>query len=179
MPEVDFRDWFGKSTVVDAAGEPLAMYRGTMNSHPGPYNDNGLVFLTPSEDFAKNYARGGTMHVLHVRCEKPFDASRGEGLALWKQFVAETRAESWAMQGSDRGGLPYWTQEPQLRAWLDAKGVDYDGIWFAESDRTASLAVRSIDQVQDVALRAGVDPVIQKAEQAKAFLSAATQSPRP
>lgn len=177
--EKAFRDWFGKSTVVDDAGEPIAMYRGTVNPHPKPFNDDGLVFLTASEDFARNYARGGTMHVLHVRCEKPFDASRGQGLALWKEFVAETGAESWATQGSDRGALPYWTQETKVRAWLDAKGVDYDGIWFAESNHTASLAVRSIDQVQDAALRHAVDPAIHNAEQAKAFLSTTIKSPRP
>ena len=177
--EKAFRNWFGKSTVVDDAGDPLVMYRGTMNPHPKPFNEDGLVFLTASEDFARKYARGGTMHVLHVRCEKPFDASRGQGLALWKEFVAETGAESWATQGSDRGALPYWTQESKVRAWLDARGVDYDGIWFAESDHTASLAVRSIDQVQEVSLRTAIDPAIQNAEQAKAFLSMETRNPRP
>lgn len=152
-PHDAFQTWFGKSTVVDAAGEPMVMHRGSPNPNAEAYNADAMVFLTASETFAAHYGKGGKVHHFHVRCEKPFDASRGAGHALWKQFEQETGAQSWAMQGTDRGALPYWTQEHLLRTWLDAKGVDYDGIWFGESNHTASLAVRSLDQVQDMALR--------------------------
>lgn len=143
-----FTRWFGKSVMVDNAGSPLTLYRGSYQVNGAAYNDNAMIFVTESREFAAHYARHGYFHELHVRCEKPFDASRGAGLRLWKEFAAETAQESWASAGSDRGALPYWTREQPLRAWLDAKSIDYDGIWFAESNRTASLALKSLDQVQ-------------------------------
>lgn len=96
--EEEFHDWFRKSTVVDAAGEPTTVHRGSMNAGGAPYGKDGLVFLTASEDLAKIYARQekGHLYHFHVRCEKRFDASRREGLTLWKQFVVETGAQSWA-----------------------------------------------------------------------------------
>lgn len=159
-----FSEWFGKSTMVDDSGAPLTLYRGSYHANGAAYNDNAMVFVTATREFAENYARHGYFHELHVRCEKPFDASRGAGLQLWKEFVAETKQESWASAGSDRGALPYWTMEQPLRAWLDAKGIDYDGIWFAESNRTASLALKSLDQIQII------DPLRSRAIMARDML---------
>lgn len=143
-----FKHWFGNSTIVDEHGRPQVMYRGTSHPNAEAYNEKALIFLSPDQEFAEHYARGGKVHPLYVRAEHPFDASRGEGLHLWREFVRETSAEAWASQGTPRGALPYWTLEPQLRAWLDTKGVNYDAIWFAESNGSASLAVRDVRQLK-------------------------------
>ena len=143
-----FRDWFGGSKIVDEAGEPVVMYRGTQNANAEAYDGNALIFLSPRRNTAEVYANGGALYEVYAKVEQPFDASRGEGLKLWKQFVAETNAASFASGRSDRGTLPFWTVEPDLRRWLDAKGVEYDGIYFAENDGSHSLAVRRIEQIK-------------------------------
>lgn len=135
--------------LSDASGAPIKMYRGSPNVDPAPRNKDALVFLTANRDFAQNYAKGpnGRVHEFNVVLEKPFDASRGEGLKLWKQFVRDTDSPSWSSVGTDRGALPNWTMEPQLREWLARNKIDHDGIWFGESNGTASLAVPSMSQL--------------------------------
>jgi GGDEF domain-containing protein len=143
-----FRRWFGDSKVVDENGNPKIMYRGTQNPNAAAFSDKALIFLTEKKDFAYIYGRGGTVYPVYAAVRKPFDASRGEHYSMWKQFVLETGTPSWAVARSDRGALPLWTIEPELRQWLDAKGVDYDGIYFAENDGSSSLAVRKIEQLK-------------------------------
>ena len=133
--------------ILDDSGAPMRLFRGSKNPGGAPYNKDGWVFLTPDRSFAENYARGGSMYEFTAKAERPFDASRGEGRELWKQFEKETNAPSWALAGTSRGALPYWTMEPKLREWLNAKGITPDAIWFAESTGTPSLAVRRMDQL--------------------------------
>lgn len=135
--------------LSDASGAPTRMYRGSPNVDPSPPSKDALVFLTGSKEFAQNYAKGpnGKVHEFNVSMERPFDASRGEGYKLWKQYVSETNAPSWSSVGTDRGALPVWNIEPQLREWLAKKKIDHDGIWFGESNGTASLAVPSMSQL--------------------------------
>ncbi|QUO26134.1 hypothetical protein KEH57_04180 [Burkholderia cenocepacia] len=154
-----FKRWFGNSRAVDGDGKPLVFYRGSRNAGAEPYNDRAMIFLTRDPAFASNYARDGAVFPVYARVERPFDASRGEGLKLWREFVQDTNAPSYATARSDRGALPFWTMEPELRRWLDAKGVDYDGIYFAENDGKSSLAVRSMQQIKSaIGNRGTFDP---------------------
>lgn len=161
-PQVDtpeFRRWFGDSKVVDADGKPLVMYRGSQNENAAPYSDGGLIFLTTDKNFASNYATNGAVYPLYVKSSNPFDASRGRGIELWKRFEKETNAQSWALARSDRGALPYWTIEPELRRWLEKNDVEYDSIWFAESNGSSSLAVRNPTQIKSAVGNSGAfDP---------------------
>ncbi|MCA8017724.1 LPD38 domain-containing protein [Burkholderia metallica] len=154
-----FKRWFGKSRAVDEGGKPLVFYRGTRNEGAEPYSDHAMIFLTRDPAFASNYARDGAVFPVYAKVERPFDASRGEGLKLWREFVQETNAPSYASARSERGALPLWTIEPELRRWLDAKGIDYDGIYFAENDGKSSLAVRSMQQIKSaIGNRGTFDP---------------------
>ena len=151
-----FKAWFGDwekdpanaSKVVDeATGEPLVMYRGSGNQNAGPYNDDAMIFLSGHKEVAEAYAsHGGIVHELYVCAKKPFDASRGDGYELWKQYAKETNAPSYVSMGTERGALPVWMQEKPLRKWLDKKGIDYDAIYFSENDRKSSLAVLSANK---------------------------------
>ncbi|ABM32958.1 hypothetical protein QRO10_06015 [Paracidovorax citrulli] len=146
-----FKKWFGDSKVTESGkpgGRPLVMYRGSPNENAAPSRPGALIFLSPDPAFAEHYAAGGATYPLYVKAERPFDASRGEGLALWRKYAEETGAASWATSGTERGALPVWQQEPELRKWLDRAGVQYDGIWFAESNGGASLAVLAQAQVK-------------------------------
>ena len=154
-----FKKWFGDSKVVDADGKPLVMYRGSQNENAAPYSDGGLIFLTTDKNFASNYATNGAVYPLYVKSSNPFDASRGRGIELWKRFEKETNAPSWALARSDRGALPYWTIEPELRRWLEKNDVEYDSIWFAESNGSSSLAVRNPTQIKSAVGNSGAfDP---------------------
>lgn len=150
------------------------MYRGSRNEGAAPLFPGALVFLAAREEFAQTYARDdGTVHRVHVRCEHPFDAARGEGRTLWRAFEQDTKTESWALAGTDRGALPFWTMEPRIRAWLDSKQVKYDGIWFAENDRSASLAVVSLDQIRIL------DPRVSRAASARTWLESRGEKASP
>ena len=54
----EFRAWFKGSKVVDADGKPLVVYHGTIHDfssfNAGQYS--GLIFLTPSKEFANDFA---------------------------------------------------------------------------------------------------------------------------
>jgi len=144
----NFWKWFADSRVVDDQGRPLVMYRGSMHENAEAFSDQALIFTTEEKEFAELYGRGGKVFSIYVKAEKPFEASRNEGIRLWNRFLDETSAPSYATAGSDRGALPFWTMEPQLRKWLDGNAIPYDGIYFAESDRSSSLAVLDIKQIK-------------------------------
>lgn len=145
-----FRDWFGASKAVDEQGAPLLMYRGTanadMSTHPA-----GMVYVSPDPSFASMYANkdGGAVFPVYVRAENVIDTSRGQGLALLKEFNAE-QGKQWFdnTAGTDRGALINWQQEQAFRHWLDSKGVEYDALWVAESNGKASLALRNVEQLR-------------------------------
>jgi hypothetical protein len=98
----------------------------------------------------------GQIFELYVKSEKPFDASRGEGLRLWKEFKEDH--DVYVTGKTERGALPHWTAELSLRKWLNARGVDYDGIYFAEDDGSYSLAVLDPTQIKSTANRGTFDP---------------------
>lgn len=143
----NFHRWFGDSKIVDKHGRPIPYYRGSKNKNAEAYNNSSMIFLSPSPEFVKNYARDGQTFKLYVKSDKPFDASRGNGYANWKKFQQETNAPSYATSSSDRGALPHWQQEYDLRNWLN-NNVDYDSIYFAESDRSHSIAVKNTNQIK-------------------------------
>ena len=144
----EFKNWFGESKVVDQSGFPQVMYRGSQHENAAPYMQNGMIFLSPSRDFAGKYASGenGKVFDLYAKAEQPFDASRGEGYQLWKEFDKEH--PEYRAVGTSRGALPFWTAERALKEWLDARGVQYDGIYFGENDGSYSLAVKSPTQIK-------------------------------
>ena len=145
----NFKAWFGDSKVVGEDGAPMVMYRGSPNEDARTYRGDGPVFVTADPSFAGHYAgSNGAVYPLYVKAERAFDASRGEGLSLWRQFTKETYSPSYASAGTERGALPIWQQEPQLREWLAKKGIEYDAIWFAESNGRASLAVNDPSQIK-------------------------------
>ncbi len=143
----NFHRWFGDSKIVDKHGRPIPYYRGSKNKNAEAYNNSSMIFLSPSPEFVKNYARDGQTFKLYVKSDKPFDSSRGNGYAIWKKFQQETNAPSYATSSSDRGALPHWQQEYDLRNWLN-NNVDYDSIYFAESDRSHSIAVKNTNQIK-------------------------------
>lgn len=148
--EANFKAWFGDSKVVDAEGKPLVLYRGTANEDGGSAPGN-LVYLSPEPSFASNYANkpGGVVMPVYARSSDVIDASRGDGLALWKEFQKE-RGKEWYddTTGTSRGALPSWQRIHEFQAWLDRRGVKYDGLWLSESNGLPSLAVRDTSQLK-------------------------------
>lgn len=93
-PQVDtpaFREWFGKSKVVDANGNPLVVYHGTGANFTvfEPSTDNA-IYMSSSPEIANEYANVDNGHVypVYVRITDPvmvtdmpkFDADRLDDL---------------------------------------------------------------------------------------------------
>lgn len=150
----EFKEWFRGSKVVDRKGNPLLMFRGTsgpkLSAYGGPKSTN-MVFVSSDREFAARYAaqfKGGRVHSLYVKSDDLIDISHGDGYLLWKRYKTEMDVPSYASVSTRDGMAVSWQQERPFRAWLDRKGIKYDGIYFGENDGSRSLAVRSIKQVR-------------------------------
>lgn len=153
-----FKEWFRDSKVVDEEGKPLVMYRGSTNENSVPREGN-LIFVTPNRDFAENYSRGTPVYELYVKAQHIFDTSNGNDIEVYHQFEKDIDKSYFTnTQGTDRGALPPWQVQYELVKWLEKKGIQWDGIYFAESNRTASLAVKDSRQIKSVNNRGTWDP---------------------
>jgi hypothetical protein len=153
-PTQTLAEWFAGSKITDAEGKPRVMYRGTKGDSLSPYGGaaKSMTFLAPTDKFAKGYAsqfgNEGKVHALHVRAEKPIDISSGYGYGIWKQYKEEKNPPEYAVGSTDEGMAVAWTHEREFRKWLDEKGIEYDAIYFAENDRSRSLAVKDPSQLR-------------------------------
>ena len=152
----NFERWFGDSKIVDVAGKPRVLFRGhPAESHHqyGGEKSGRMIFLTTNERLASQYAAqypDGRVSKFYVQANHPIDISR-ESNALWRRFVEETNAPSYATGSTKEGIAVAWTFEREFRKWLDEKGIIYDAIYFAENDRSRSLAVKNPSQLKDAA----------------------------
>ena len=104
-----FRRWFGASKIVDASGSPRIMYRGDprdIGPVLRPANGRrgmGLIFVSPSPDFASYYAKGGdgaNMTAAYVKAENPFDSSNAtHRAAVFNELGETTLSDSSLEQG--------------------------------------------------------------------------------
>lgn len=91
-----FRDWFGKSKIVDSNGRPLIVFHGGgPNIKEFKRKENGRAIWLSSSEVADTYAgnnSGSTIYPVYVSMENPmmFDAKGGtwEGLSLNNERVS-------------------------------------------------------------------------------------------
>lgn len=104
----------------------------------------GPTFFSTTEEGAKPFARNGEVRAVDIQPQNVLDASRGEGIGLYDQFLKETN--SYAGRGSTY--RPFWTAEHDLSKWLKAKGKNYDAIMFDEPTGVPSYAVYAKDAIK-------------------------------
>jgi len=68
-----FKDWFGKSAIVESSGIPQTMYHATAADIQA-FRPGNTIYVTPSPKFAESYG-GQTPNImpLYVKANKPFN----------------------------------------------------------------------------------------------------------
>ena len=102
----------------------------------------GPTFYAASKEGAEPFLRNGPIREVEIDPKKVLDASRGEGIKVFQQFLKETNHPG----GYGQTARPYWTTEYDLRNWLQKKGYEYDAIMFDEPTGVPSYAVYSKPQ---------------------------------
>lgn len=116
-----FKQWFGKSKMVDTNGEPKIMYHKTSSSSDfSVFNDSEFYFVTPDLEFANSYAHKNSDKIipLYSNVSNPFDYTNKEHLQViaesldkthidYKHRLREVSEGNWmAIEGIFRGTDP-------------------------------------------------------------------------
>lgn len=104
----------------------------------------GPTFFATTEEGAKPFARGGDVRAVDIDPKTVLDASRGEGIKLYDEFLKETGSPA----GRGKTYRPYWTAEHEFSKWLKAKGKNFDAVMFDEPTGIPSYAVYSKDAIK-------------------------------
>ena len=129
-------NWYKK------AQENLVYYRGTRNKTDDPYIENNMIFLSPNKEFTTTY--GDNTYEYNVdNSSIIIDTSVGDDYLLFMEFIKETGKDYYRAQGKGKGILPFWTAQKDFTEWLNHKGIQYDGIYFAENNGSCSLALKN------------------------------------
>lgn len=112
------------------------------------------VFRAGAEEGLTAKSGGPTFFSLDIKGTEPFsktsaakeysispkniiDASKGEGIKLYKDFIKETNSPA----GYGNTARPYWTSEYDFRNWLREKKIPFDAIMFDEPTGVPSIAI--------------------------------------
>ena len=163
-----FKKWFGDSKVVDAQGEPLAMYHGTSGNEGGDaftyfdaYASNyGLMgqgaYFTDNPEVASSYTTKGkgdtpTVYKALLSIQNPIDMDAKADPAKWQEqfdgiedfHEGGDTNESWYRAAEDLlrdQALPMWEGAEAMQDGLRAMG--HDGITHIGGGRVKSDGVR-------------------------------------
>lgn len=164
----EFKDWFGKSVVVDGKGKPKVMYHGTaqdISTFKG--KQAGAIFVTDdpkfAEDFAvrsefwmlKNAAKEGepqssqNIMPVFVKAENPFDYANAGHIDGLKKYEEANRYSDKAIpighiEQVQRGAWEF-IEDPRVQAAI--KSLGHDG-FYAKEDGRKNLAVYSPAQIK-------------------------------
>lgn len=98
----------------------------------------GPTFYAMEKSGAKPFEKSGVEAKEYgISPQKVIDASRGEGIKIYKDFLKETNHPA----GYGQTHRPYWTAEPDFRDWLRSKKIPFDAIMFDEPTGVPSIAV--------------------------------------
>lgn len=110
----EFKRWFGKSVVVDAAGQPLVCYHGTDAgftefSRPDQTDDDEAgIYFTTHPRVAGEYSRdeGGNIHAVYLRIENPFTVTMKQwanGETIGPTSARDEGHDGYIVRGMNRG----------------------------------------------------------------------------
>ena len=124
-----FRNWFGKSKIVDGEGKPLVVYRGApfdpLAQEPGKGVIMPEAYFTADPEYAKRYTgAGGAVRAYYLKIERPFDIRNPEDAKRLAEFYPPgykfARGKSGALDWAEMANF----EVDDLRQ----KYPEYDGI---------------------------------------------------
>lgn len=134
------------STPEDFKNSQKIYFRGSNNKTDDSFV-GGKIFLSGNKDFAKKYGKNISEYSID-NSAIIIDGNTGDGYKLIKQYTSDKNAPYSLTEGTvDRGIQLRWTEEKDFTEWLGKKGIKYDGIVFAENDRSSSLAMMNKDKL--------------------------------
>lgn len=167
----EFKNWFGKSQVVDRGGNPKLMYHGTAfpiesgRMRPGVAD---AIFLTPDPKLASDFAAyssaekrqsgknegGENVLPVYVSAQRPFDYTRKEDLDGLRKAVGETfGGDAYANTIADVARGSWMALEnPVVQRYIRTNG--YDGFYTQEAG-VKNLAVFDSKQIKSAIGNAG------------------------
>jgi hypothetical protein len=117
-------------------GKPMKVYRAGAEEGMTA-KSGGPTFYSLEETGAKPFESYGKTKEYNISPNKIIDASRGEGIKIYRDFLKETNSPA----GYGKTGRPYWTAEYDFRNWLKEKKIPFDAIMFDEPTGIASIAI--------------------------------------
>ena len=140
----EFKRWFGDSKVVDADGQPLVVYHGTL-SDVGAFRP-GRLYFTADPEYANGYAaysdanpemyKGANVMPSYLSIQNPLDLTRFGDAAVEAGAFRDAMAKAGVSTDGVPGGRPLpvwaWVQNRSLNAAIIEAG--YDGLIQVESN---------------------------------------------
>ena len=155
-----FQKWFGNSKVVDTDGKPLVMYHGTKGNITVFKTRNGLIFTTPSPEFANKYAEPSiykdrineftgeeqtpSVMPIYVKAENPFDFENKEQL---QRVVDQVRKDVPNWIHLDEIAIGNWKILESDAVINALKKLGFDGVYITEKG-VKNLAVFEPTQIK-------------------------------
>jgi hypothetical protein len=156
----EFKQWFGDSKIVDADGQPQVMYHGTKGDITEFKPRNGLIYVTPSAEFANKYAEPSvfkdrineftgveqTPNVMpvYVKSRNPFDFENKKQLKLVVDQVRKN-VPNWIHL--DEIAMGNWTILESDAVVSALKELGFDGVYMKEKG-VKNLAVFNPMQIK-------------------------------
>ena len=158
-----FRKWFGDSKIVDADGNPLVMYHGTVRAghsvfKPLATRPNAPMFFTKSTGLANSFTLGAgeknsAVYPVYIKAENIFDYKNPEHTdALYRELANSSegllprrlrRGEWENLLGGDWEAL----ELPEVQDAITRMG--HDGFWAKEAD-VETLGIYRPEQVKSI-----------------------------
>lgn len=126
-----------KPTGLLQSAKPMTVYRAGAEEGMTA-KSGGPTFYSLNETGTKPFEKGGyKTKEYNISPNKIIDASRGEGIKIYKDFLKETNNPA----GYGNTHRPYWTAENDFREWLNSKNIKFDAIMFDEPTGIPSIAI--------------------------------------
>lgn len=163
-----FKNWFGKSKVVDDSGKPMVVYHGTRFGGFSIFmrSRGGFIYTTPSPEYAGTFSgtsQGSATLPVYVKMENPLDLTNyGENEVTAKeledhlsQFGVDLKAEGVTLYGSG----PAWKLIKEDGVGWALHKAGFDGIKLNEGrGQTAFIAFEPEQLKSAVANNGNYDP---------------------
>lgn len=138
----NFANWFKGSRAVKKSGEPIRLYRTESAARDViEPSDNGLIFMSPDEDYVDNFA-SGHKYELFANIKNPVDmrefaADKDVSASEWLDFLKRwnvNMGEDYAARYRDSGEILQHVSQFNKGGKLQSamKDAGYDGVVMRE-----------------------------------------------
>jgi GNAT superfamily N-acetyltransferase len=139
------KDFSTRASMIRKPKRGITVYRAG-GKRGMTHRSGGPTFYSTERKGSVPYANGKPS-VIRAETINPraiFDTRNLEHRALYNRFLKEGNHPF----GHGRTGRPFWTAEPDLKAWLDSQGYNFDAIMFDENTDIPSIAMYGQQKLQ-------------------------------